>query len=105
MSDLEMWSGLVAFFLPLVIAIAQQPRFSNALRVAIMVVFCIVASVVTTALQGDLDWHRWYHSLLVLGIATIAFYNGVWKPAGVAGRVETATAPSDAARRQRSAHP
>lgn len=94
MTDLEMWSGLVAFFLPLVIAVVQQPRFNSALRVAVMVVFCVVASIVTTALQGDLDWHRWFHSLLVVGIGTIAFYHGVWQPAKVAPKVERATAPT-----------
>jgi hypothetical protein len=93
MTDLEMWSGLVAFGLPLLIAVIQQPRFSSVLRVVIMVLSCIVASVVTTALQGDLDWHRWFHSLLVVGIGTIAFYHGVWQPATVAPKVEAATSP------------
>lgn len=93
MTDLEMWSGLVAFGLPLLIAVLQQPRFSNTVRVLIMVVVCIVAALVTATLQGDLDWHRWGHSLLVLGIGVIAFYNGVWKPLGVAPAIERATSP------------
>lgn len=91
MSDLEMWSAVVAFFLPLVIAVAQQPRFSGALRVVIMVVFCAAAAAVTAALQGDLTADRWFHSLLVVVVATIAFYRGVWRPAGTAAHVEYAT--------------
>lgn len=93
MTDLEMWSALVAFLLPLVIAVIQQPRWSGPVRVGIMVVFCVLASLVTTALQGNLSTDRWFHSLLVVAIGTIAFYQGVWKPALVAPRLERATSP------------
>lgn len=91
MNDLEMWSGLVAFLLPLVIAVVQQPHFPPILRVIVMVVFCVVAALVTAALQGNLDWNRWYHSVLIIAIGTIAFYSGVWKPALVAPKLERAT--------------
>lgn len=94
MTDLEMWSGLVAYLLPLVIALAQQPHLPNFVRVLITCVSCVVASVVTTALQGELDWTRWGHSALVVGIGTFAFYHGFWKPSGIAPAVENATSVS-----------
>jgi hypothetical protein len=93
MSDLEMWSAVVAFFLPLVIAVAQRPSLSGTARVVIMVVFCAIAALVTTWLQGDLNWSRWFHSLLIVTIATIAFYRGMWKQTGTTHQVEKATSP------------
>lgn len=94
MGDLEMWSLIVSFFLPLVVAVAQQPRLSQAERVVVMVVFCAVAAVVTAWLKGELNSHNWFHSFLVMGVGTIVFYRGVWKPTGVAPRIEIATSTS-----------
>jgi hypothetical protein len=93
MSDLEMWSAVVAFFLPLVISIAQRPNTPGTVRVVIMLVFCVLAALVTTWLQGDLTGGRWFHSLLVVVIATIAFYRGMWKQTGTTNVIERKTSP------------
>lgn len=93
MTDLEMWSGLVGFLLPGVIALVQQPRFNGPTRVLVTLAASAGASAVTAALQGQLDWHRWFHSVLVVAVATIAFYHGAWKPSGVAPSLEAGTSP------------
>lgn len=91
MTDLEMWSGLVGFLLPLVIAVIQQPSFPKPLRAIITLVVCAVAAIVTVSLQGSLDWTRWQHSVLIIAVAALAFYKGTWLPLGGAPALEEAT--------------
>lgn len=94
MSNLMMWSFIVGFFLPLVISVVQQPRFPEYVRAIITFLACLVASAVTCALQGQVTVERWIESALVILVATISMYKGLWKPARVAPEIEHATSPN-----------
>lgn len=94
MTDLEMWSLVVGFFLPMVIAVVQQPRFPQPVRALITFLACMVASGVTIWLQGEVEFERWVESGLLILVSTIATYKGLWKPVGLAPEIERATSPS-----------
>lgn len=94
MTDLQMWSLIVGFFMPLAIALVQQPRWSNAARAAVMFVLCAVAGAVTAYLNGDLENGRsLVSSVLLVLVTTISMFKGLWKPTGVAPAIESATSP------------
>lgn len=91
MSNLEMWSLIVGFFLPTVIAFLVQTGWSQRLQAVVMFAACAVASVVTVLLQGDLTRERFVEAGLLILITTISSYKGFWKPTGVAPALEEKT--------------
>src|SRR5690348_15249531 len=88
MTDLIQWSALVGVLTPLVLAVIQQPTFPKWARVLVMVVGSCVAAIITASLQGQLDWHRWEHSVIVVATLAVVFYHGGWKKLGVTGWIE-----------------
>ena len=91
MTNLQLWSIVVGFFLPPVQAIIQQQSFSTQLRAGINFVACAVAAVGVTYFQGDLTGRRFIEAGLVILVTTIATYSGTWKPTGIAPGIEKAT--------------
>ena len=53
MNDLEMWSLLVGSLMPTLVAVIQQPRFSNAQRALVGVGASLVAGFMTTWVAQD----------------------------------------------------
>jgi len=91
MTDIQMWSLIVGFFLPLGIAVVEQSKWSNGLRSIVAFVICGVAAAVTVAIAGDLGGKTWVSSALVILVAAISTYKMFWQPIGIATKVETAT--------------
>lgn len=92
MTDLAMWSALAGAITPPALAVFQQPRFPGWARVLVMAVGSCIVALVTASMQGKLNWSRWEHSLLVVGVLAISTYHGGWKPSGIAPAIEKATA-------------
>lgn len=95
-SNLELWSLVVAFLLPLVISVVQQPSWPDALRASVTFVACILAALGTTYFQGRLHIETLddlLRSFLLIFIGAIATYSQWWKRTGVAPAIERATAP------------
>jgi Co/Zn/Cd efflux system component len=91
-----MWAGIVGFFLPQVIAVVQQPGWSNALRSIITFMASIVAAIGTVLIQNNgWSWHDWVSSTLLILVTAIATYHGLWKPTKIAPKIEAKTS-SDA---------
>lgn len=93
MTNLAMWSMIVGFFLPLLLAVVQQPRWPSYVRSIVMFLGCLVASAGTVILQGEFSGERWVESALLIIVTTIATYKGLWKPIEVAPAIEDATSP------------
>jgi hypothetical protein len=93
MSNLEMWSLLVGFFLPLVIAAIQRASWSNPVRAAVAFVSCVVAGLGTVWLAGNFNTKDIVSSILVVLVTALATYKGLWKPSGVGPQIESATSP------------
>ena len=96
-----MWLLIVGFVSPLVLAVIQQPGWSNSLRSVVAFVYSFVAAAGTLLIQGDVDFtaKNYLTAGLTVLVATIAFYRGFWRTSGttpetsVTGRLERLTSP------------
>ena len=91
MNNLVQWSAIVAFFVPLVLSVLNQSKWSSQVKAIIFFGVSLLAAAGTAYFQGDLTGKRWLDSALVIVPAAAAFYHGWWKPNGVAPAVEEAT--------------
>lgn len=90
------WALIVGAITPFLISVINNPRYSNQLRQAIAVGVSLVVGIITVVIGGTvLDWSLTLTNILfiIAGVvgAAQAFYSLVWKPTGVAPRVEAAT--------------
>ncbi len=91
MSNLVMWSAIVGFLLPNIVAVVQQPKWSEPLRAGLTAVACLIAGFGTAYFNGQFSVGDVVGSVLVTGVSAISFYKGFWKPTGVASAIENAT--------------
>ena len=93
-SNLEMWSALVGWFLPMLVAVIQQLMWPTWFRSMVTVVACVVTGFVTTWLTVDFDWNRdLVSSILTVLVAAQASYLAFFKPTKIAPTIERATSP------------
>lgn len=91
MSNLEMWSLIVGFLLPPVLALLMQSKWPTQLQAVVAFAACAVAGAGTAYFQGDLTGRRFVEAGLVVLVASIATYHGFWKPTKVAPAIEEKT--------------
>ncbi len=91
MSNLTQWSAIVAFFVPLVVAVLNQEKWSAQVKAIVFFAVSLVAAGGTAYFQGDLTGKRWLDSALVVVAAGAAYYHGFWKPTDVAPTIEKST--------------
>jgi hypothetical protein len=91
LSNLAMWSLIVGALTPPLVAVIQRPKWSGTARTFFMLLAATVDGVVVAWLEGNLDFARFTNSALVAGVAIITAYYGIWKPTGVAPKIEKAT--------------
>lgn len=97
MSNTDMWSLIVGFFLPIGIAFVQQQKWQTAFRAAVGFALCLLAAVGTVLIQvGSWDWHKWIQSALLIVVTAISTYEGFWKKTGIGPAIERATSPAPA---------
>lgn len=95
-TDLAMWTSLVSFLLPVLVAVIQQPRWQPRTRALVAALSSVVAGVGTVYLTdpGALDAGLTTTVVLSMLVASTAVYRAWWKPVGI--RVlESATSPGD----------
>lgn len=90
-TDAQMWALIVGFGLPMVVAILQQPQWSNRVRVAVSVVASIVAGAGTAFFTGEFTGRGILSCALVVCVASIATYQNLWKPTKIAPMIEAKT--------------
>jgi hypothetical protein len=86
-----MWSLVVGFFLPPVQSILQQTHWASQVRAALNFACCMVAGAGVAYFQGDLTGRRFIEAALVVLVASVATYQGSWKPTGISPAIEKAT--------------
>lgn len=92
MSNAAMWAAIVGFFLPHLLAVVQQPGWSQGLRAVVTFLGSLVAAVGTVLIQNDgWNWHDWVSTSLLILVTAIATYHGLWKPTGIAPSIEGST--------------
>lgn len=95
LNNVELWSLIVGFFLPLAISVVQQQRWGSGFRAVVGFVVCLVAAAGTVFFTHGLhvDEHLVKSALLVI-VTAQATYSNLWKPTGVSPSVEAATTPN-----------
>lgn len=91
MSNLAQWSAIVAFFVPPVVALINQSKWSSQLKAMVFFGVSLVAAAGTAYFQGDLTGKRFLDSALIVVAAAAAYYHGLWKPTEVAPKIEAAS--------------
>jgi VIT1/CCC1 family predicted Fe2+/Mn2+ transporter len=90
-----MWSLIVGFFLPIVIAFIIQTGWSQRLQAVAAFAVAAVAAAGTVYFQGELTGKRFIEAGLLILVTAIATYKGFWKPTGIAPGIETKTNLND----------
>jgi len=80
MSNLQQWSAVVAFFVPIVVAVLTQTKWASWLKACVFMAVSLVAATGTAYFEGSLTGKRWFESALIIVPAAAAFYYGWWKP-------------------------
>lgn len=96
MTDSQMWSLIVGFLAPLLVAVVERPGWPKWLRTVVAAGFSIAAGTGTVWLTGNLDGRSVVTSILLVAVTSMAAYKGLWKPASVTLRIEAATSPRPA---------
>ena len=91
MTNFQMWSLIVGFFLPPVLAIVQQTKWSSALRAIVAFLACALAGAGVAYFQGDLTGKRFIEAGLVILVTAVATYQSFWKPTAIAPAIEAKT--------------
>lgn len=91
MSNLAQWSAIVAFFVPLAVAVINRTAWIAKYKAVVFFGVSLVAAAGTAYFQGDLTGKRFLDSALLIVAAAAAYYHGLLKPTGIAGAVEKAT--------------
>lgn len=92
MSELQAWALLTGFFLPPLVAIVQQPRWSASLRSFVTVAISAIVGLVETWLVHELHFDE--HLLATLAQVTVAAqasYLAFWKRQEFTHKIELAT--------------
>lgn len=91
--------------LPLVIAVAQQRKWSDATRAYVALGVAVAAGLAVAVTNGAKDPTSLVGAVLTTVIATQATHQGLWKPTGVTKRVEKRTTPPDVTKVARLSDP
>jgi hypothetical protein len=84
-------SALVGSFLPLLVAFVQRQHWSGWVRTAVGVAACAIAAVIVSYTKGQLNLHDLATTGFIIFTLTKTTYLSVWKPSGVAPKIEAAT--------------
>lgn len=94
LSNIEMWSLVIGFLNPIVLAIINQPTWSAPVKSFVAFVWSAIVSVVTLWLSDvKFDAQNLATTFLLIFVTTIATYRGFWKTSGIAPEIEAATSP------------
>lgn len=83
-TQLSQISAAVGFFLPLLIQFVQKENWPNWLKSLVGTGACVVAGVVTAAVEHKLSTHNIAASIITVFTLTKISYLSVYKPAGLA---------------------
>lgn len=88
LTDLYMYAALVGFFLPPVLAILIQTKWSDRVKAVVAFVACLIAGAGTAYLEADLDGRTWVSASLVVLTTGYATFRNFWKPTGISPAIE-----------------
>ena len=96
LGELALWSMLVGFFSPPVVAVIQQSKWTARTQAIVAFVFYLVVGAVTALLSGVFNTASLVTAVLVIFVTAANSYRELWKKTGVTGKIESATSPTAA---------
>lgn len=93
LSNMDMWSLVVGFALPPLIAFISSARWPSWARALAAVVVCLIGGGVTAAVSGYYTGVPVLRAVMVTLVAALAFYRIFWRPSGIAPWIERQTTP------------
>lgn len=87
--NLDMYVGVVGFFLPVLIAIINKSRFSQTCKYCIAFATVLVATAGHLWFMGEFNLTDIPGTVLKMLFMTIGSYLIFWKPSGISDRIET----------------
>lgn len=97
LSNLAMWTLILGFISPPVLAFIQQPGWSDKTRSLVAFIFSALVALGTLVFdeqlgfKAALDLDNYVTALLLVFVTTISTYRNFWKPNGVAPAIEYST--------------
>jgi len=100
-SDLELWSVVVGFALPGLVAVVNRSAWLSWVKGLVALGSSLLMAVGTAWLHGELTGvsftpGAWLHSALLITVATFGSYKILWHPTGWAQAIERSTEPGPA---------
>ncbi|MFB7736382.1 hypothetical protein ACFC08_18740 [Streptomyces sp. NPDC056112] len=90
-TDAQLWAAALAFLLPPVIAIVNQPRWSGAVKGLFMLLVAAGDGLGTAYFNDEFTGKRAITCMLIAVIVIGTAYHTVWRPSGIAAGIELAT--------------
>lgn len=91
----ELITILVGIVLPLVTGIITKLNATSAVKAVANAVLSVVAGflvALANAPEQGLDLYVFLYAVALAFVSSIASFHGIWKPTGIAGRVQATTA-------------
>lgn len=93
MDNLTALNLIVGFVAPIIISVINRPTFDSRLKVLVMVLVSVVAGFGTAYFSDQFNAEDVTSSVMTVMVAAITAYTGIFKPSGVAPKIELATSP------------
>jgi hypothetical protein len=87
----DMWTILVGFLMPLLVALVNQSHWSKPLRAIVSFAICIVVAIADVLIQGNWNGHALTRTLVLVAFVAYTSYQLFWKPSAIAPAIEAAT--------------
>lgn len=84
---------VTGFFLPIVIAVINQPHWSKEFKTLLHFVACMFVTALQLSVEGRFDRHNFFPTMLLVLAGSVTMFQGILKPSGLADVIEKATSP------------
>lgn len=92
-SNAAAWAALAAFFMPPIMAVINQPKWSAQLKSLLAFAVSVGVAFVSVWVSGDFNAEDIVTTVLVTLTVAQSTYHGFWKPTGIAPGIEAGTTP------------
>lgn len=87
----DMWTILVGFLMPILVALVNQTHWSKPLRAVVSFAICIVVAIADVLIQGSWNGHDLTRTLVLIAFVAYTSYQLFWRPSNIAPAIEAAT--------------
>jgi len=88
MSEADLWAAIVAFVMPLLVAMIVKQPWQDDLKALVAFVACIVFAAGTAYFSAELNASNVIRDFLIIFVGGMTFWARFWRPLGVTGFIE-----------------